>query len=390
MKKKIYLEITPFFPTKESFRGPYIYDQVKAIKRNSDFDVKLVKTVSVFSKEPEIYEYQGVKVYNFKVIDLPSFMLPGIFHTINLFRFERFLHRSVGVKPDDITYIHAHVAYPAGALASDLGKKYGICNFIQHHGLDVAQLTNGRLMKGSLKRLNDSLLMRRFLRSVNGTNLNIGVSQKVIEALSKIEGFNNPNTYVLYNGVDTTKFFAIEKKEDDDVFTIGCIGNFWIIKDQMTLLKALGLLVNEKGIKNIRVVFVGSGKTLDECMNYVEREKLGPYVEFRQEIDHTRLNEFYNGLDLFVLPSFYEAFGCVYAEALQTGIPIIAVEEQGIAEVVHEEDRPWFLMEKGDADGLAKRIEHFMRKGHNKADRYDLDIDKIIKAFLQDVRSAVC
>ena len=29
--KSIYLVITPFFPSAQSFRGPYVYDQVKAI-----------------------------------------------------------------------------------------------------------------------------------------------------------------------------------------------------------------------------------------------------------------------------------------------------------------------------------------------------------------------
>ena len=383
MNKKIYLEITPFFPTEESFRGPYIYDQVKAIERNSDYEVVVIKTVSAFSAEKdESYEYQGVKVYNFKVIDFPSSVLPGLFHAINLLRFERFLKKSVGIKPKEIAFVHSHVAYPAGALGFDFGRKYGIKNFIQHHGLDVMQLSNGRLLRGKAKDLNAFFIKRRFLKSVNRTDLNIGVSQKVLDELQKVDGFSNSSSYVLYNGVDTKKFFKKEKKKNDK-FTIGCIGNFWKIKDQITLLKALDILVNEKGIKDLRVIFVGSGPTLEECKRYVQEKTLNNFVEFRNEIDHTELNDFYNSLDLFVLPSYYEALGCVYMEALQTGVPIIGVKGQGIEEILKIEDRPYSLMEKEDTLKLADLIEFHYNS--NIKSRYDLGIDRYIQKFLNHI-----
>ncbi len=37
--KDTYLIVTPFFPTKDSFRGPFIYDQAKAIKDFGDYEV---------------------------------------------------------------------------------------------------------------------------------------------------------------------------------------------------------------------------------------------------------------------------------------------------------------------------------------------------------------
>ena len=43
MKKNIYLEVTPFFPSPSSWRGAYILDQVKAIQRNSDYEVLVFK-----------------------------------------------------------------------------------------------------------------------------------------------------------------------------------------------------------------------------------------------------------------------------------------------------------------------------------------------------------
>lgn len=380
MKLPIYLEITPFFPTPDHFVGPYIYDQVRAIEKTGKYEVVVVKTVSFFSKEPQIYTYQGIKVYNFKVFDLPSSILPGQFQVINLARFENFLRRVVNIEPEEIRFIHSHVAYPAGAIGVDFGKKHGIRSFVQHHGLDVMQLTNGRLLKGSIRKINELFIKRRFINTVNQADLNIGVSQKVLDELKKIDEFSNENSHVLYNGVDTEKFFR-KSRTKNEKFTIGCIGNFWKIKDQMVLLKALDLIVNDDEVDNIHVIFIGSGKYLQSCKDFVHKKRLENYVTFKKEIDHSLLNDFYNRLDLFVLPSYYEALGCVYTEALQVGVPIIAVEGQGIEELISDEDKNHCLIPKGDYTKLAKLILDYMNNKYTM-NTYDLNINKFIDSFI--------
>ena len=162
---------------------------------------------------------------------------------------------------------------------------------------------------------------------------------------------------------------------------IGCIGNFWPLKDQITLLKALSILIKEKEILNIKIKFVGSGATQKECKDYVRSNHLEGYVNFLSEVDHTELNRFYNSLDLFVLPSYYEAFGCVYTEALQVGVPIIAVEDQGIAEVIHENDKKNYFIKKNDFRMLSEKILFFYKQ-KNYEINYNLDINLFIKDFL--------
>lgn len=381
--KKVYLEITPFFPSEESFRGPYIFDQVKAIMRNSDYEVIVIKLISFYDKESVVeYEYQGVKVYTFKVLDLPSSILPGLFQVINYYRLKKFIKNTIGIVMSDVSVIHSHVIYPAGALAVNLGNEFGIKNFIQHHGLDIFQTENGRILKGKLRVLNNSYMHRRFLDIVNKTDLNIGVSQKVIDQLKNIEGFVNSKFYVLYNGVDTTKFYKKEHVKRSSDFTIGCIGNFWPLKDQITLLKAVNILVLDGKIVNVK--FVGSGPTLKSCKEYVLEHHLESYVEFLSEIDHTKLNDFYNSLDLFVLPSYYEALGCVYAEALQVGVPIVAVKGQGIEELIKKEDRDNSLISLHDHLKLVELISLYMSKSTRV--NYDLNIDHFMQHFLQQIK----
>ena len=64
------------------------------------------------------------------------------------------------------------------------------------------------------------------------------------------------------------------------------------------------------------------------------------------EVDHRQLNAFYNTLDLFVLPSYWDAFGCVYTEAYACGVPFMAAKGSGITEYIREDDFDNWVIER--------------------------------------------
>ena len=74
--KKTYLVITPLFPSNSDYRGNYIYDQIKEIKKQTSFRIRIIKIVSLFSKETN-YNYNGYNVLVFKIFDLPFFIYPS-------------------------------------------------------------------------------------------------------------------------------------------------------------------------------------------------------------------------------------------------------------------------------------------------------------------------
>ena len=56
--KSVYLVITPFFPSDSNFVGSYIFDQLNEIRKQSSFNIQVVKVVSIFSSEKD-YEFKN-------------------------------------------------------------------------------------------------------------------------------------------------------------------------------------------------------------------------------------------------------------------------------------------------------------------------------------------
>lgn len=368
--KKTYLVITPFFPSKNSFVGSYIFDQINEIRNQSDFNIKVIKLVSAFSVEKD-YKFEGFEIMIFRVMDLPWFISPGIFNELNTNRFKSFLKNK---KINDIIISHAHVSYPASYLQNILDCK----KIVQHHGLDVLQLLNGR--SNFIMKLQKNYLIRNTIRQLNHSDLNIGVSELVLSQLREYPTYSPKDELVLYNGVDTSKFYPI-KGDVNRSFTIGSIANFWEIKDQITLIKAIELLILD-GINDIQLKLIGTGKTLDLCKKFVKDHNLSEFVIFEKERAHNLINSFYNEIDLFVLPSYYEALGCVYLESWSTNTPFIAIKCQGISELIPDYEINNLLADEKSPSSLKEKIlgEYKKKRSFPFDEKYD--IKNTIKEFM--------
>ena len=359
--KKTYIIITPFFPSKNSFVGSYIFDQVNELRNQTNFNIEIVKMISIFSYEKD-YKFKGFSVHVFKTIDFPYFIFPGVFNQINKKRFFKLLKKN---KIENIKYSHSHVSYPSAYMVEDL-----VCKkIVQHHGLDVLQLTNGR--NKFMRNIQKRFLIRNTIKHLNNADINLGVSNLVLQQLRNYKTYNPQNEFVLYNGVDTSKFFEKETAKND-VFTIGCVANFWKIKDHITLIMSIQRILEEGN--NIKLRLIGSGPTLPSCKKYVVENNLSKYIIFEKEIAHEKLNDFYNSIDLFVLPSYFEALGCVYLESWSTNTPFVGINNQGISELipVHEIDN--LLADEKSTSSLKEKIlnEYNRKRSFPFDEKYDI------------------
>ena len=75
-------------------------------------------------------------------------------------------------------------------------------------------------------------------------------------------------------------------------------------------------------------------------------------------VDDATLEAAYAAADLFVLPSWYEGYGIVYAEALAHGLPIIACDVGPVSELVGEEAA--LLVPPDDVEALSGALDQLL------------------------------
>lgn len=85
-------------------------------------------------------------------------------------------------------------------------------------------------------------------------------------------------------------------------------------------------------------------------------EPLGDKVQLAGPVPHADLAERYAAANVFAFPSAWrEPFGMPVAEAMATGLPVVATRGGAIGEIL-EEGRSGLLVERGDALGLADAL----------------------------------
>lgn len=396
---KYYLCITPFFPSPTDWRGAYVLDQVRAIIRNSDYKVVVLRPCPL-RRQPKPYTVDGIEVFHIPSWFMPSNFFNGVGDSINGRKILTAL-KGLGIKIDEVVVAHAHTSSFACYLTGLKQANPRIKTVLQHHDLDPYQTRLGRL---STWKPNIVYRINKIKSHFHNVDLHLCISEQTrynlehfpnphpdeayipyIKALSAVRNMvatKGINSYVLYNGVDVSLFYPQSAPKDKAVFKIGCIANFQELKDHITLIKAVELVIKNSRQADILVSFIGSGETRSFCQDYIESKGLGKYFIFEPEVTHDRLPEYYNSLDLFVLPSYFEGFGCVYMEAAACGVPFVGCFNQGYSEYIPDEDKDLWLIKPHDSARLAEIIERQLSNPLVQRYEHSFDIDKLVGNYL--------
>jgi glycosyltransferase involved in cell wall biosynthesis len=197
---------------------------------------------------------------------------------------------------------------------------------------------------------------------------------------------------VIYNFVDPGKLIIkINKEElksqlkiDLDDYVIGFIGR---INDKEkginVLLKAFNLI--EKTNSPIHLLVIGDGQDKKEAEKYCFTNNLKATLLSSTE----NIFDFYNVMDVIVLPSRVEAFGLVVIETGLIQKPFIGSNIDGIDEIV-QHGKDGLLFESGNSEDLKnkiltlinnKRLADSLATNLNKKILDSFTIDKIIPKY---------
>ena len=159
-------------------------------------------------------------------------------------------------------------------------------------------------------------------------------------------------------GVDTEAFKKESPCKGDSfrsAFTVGFVGRPSLAKGIDTLFQAIGKLESD-----VRLLIVTSSPSIsNEIITLTRESGIRGGVEFKTSIPHSQLPEYFNLMDVFVLPSrttktWKEQFGRTLIEAMACGIPVIGSSSGAIPEVIGENG---FIFKEGDSEDLSKHIK---------------------------------
>lgn len=382
MAKPIYVVVTPFFPSDSDWTGSFCFDFVQALVKDGRYDVR------VFKPGKADYEIDGIRVNSFNIRALPSSIMPFFYEKENVAAFLNAVLRS-GVDIQNIEVCHCHtatfVSYGIGIKRLNPRVKF----FLHHHDPQSFGLGGGVLKHCWLYNL---LLFPRFRSRFEIVDRHVYVSGMVGESFEKAPDaswtcYNDyarqmralpwrpvcvKGSQVLYNGVNDVAFYKKCSASDDKRdYVIGYVANFVEWKNPLSLLRVFKELKG-KGL-NVRLKMLGGDSTLgriqkikgglslkSKCKKFVEKYKLESCVEFCTEVPHSRLPSFFWSIDLLVVPSYFEGFGCVFTEAYSCGVPFICCEGQGISEIAPQQ---WQVKPKNDAALRDKIVEFIEDRG---------------------------
>ena len=328
------LVISEVFPTLESPQyGVFIKQQMDAFCQLGN-EYEVIIPVRGNTNEYKLTEiYKGVSCIKYKPFryDLLSNIACGCF--------VRAVKEYSEGKGFDLIAIHI-VGDSILKSVISFAKTIKVPVVTHYHGLNVwTEFTT----KHPLREKYYALRREKSLENVDGV---VCVSEKVSAIIR--ERLSGIPIYTVYNGVNTELFSSQEHKEHCGALRISAVGNLIPIKGFKYLIQSV-CEAKKLGI-NTRVEIVGDGFDKIKLQDLCKRLKVNETVTFHGKLPYDKVAQIMRESDLFILPSYYEALGCVYLEAMACGIPAVGVRGMGIDEIIIDGENGFLVKPKSVED----------------------------------------
>ncbi|MCB2200023.1 glycosyltransferase family 4 protein [bacterium] len=167
----------------------------------------------------------------------------------------------------------------------------------------------------------------------------------------------------IHQAPDVNRLAHHERLPGGSPLRIGYIGKFTRIKGVEVLIHAFRHL--PVGAAELHLKGSPTWTDLNEIAFYRRMRKLGDRPDIHFDTIPTpsqRIHEFYNRVDLLVVPSiWFEAFGRIVIEAQASGVPVLCSDRGGVSELVEDGvDGLHFRM--GDSEDLAAILQRLVKQ----------------------------
>lgn len=253
----------------------------------------------------KIIDQERIEVLGGRIIVTP--------HYTHIFKYIKFVRKQF--KENNYDIVHAEMTtlnFIPLLIAKSVGIKVRIA-----HGHSTSN--EKEKVKNMLKRI-----LLPFSKC--GANYYFACSEKVGRWLYGEKYFESGNVTIINNAIDLQIFRFSEKKRremreklkiDPDAFVVGHIGRFCAQKNHEFLLSVFSSLL--KIIPNSVLILVGEGEDSGRIKELASTMGISDKTLFMGSRKDPQ--NFYNAMDVFVLPSLYEGLPIVSIEAQTNGLP---------------------------------------------------------------------
>lgn len=237
-----------------------------------------------------------------------------------------------------VDFLHAHVGYPGGVIARLLSQEFSIPYILTEHmgPFPMKSLTrSGKPIPELQVAFKDAAAV-------------IAVSPFLAE---KIRDFELADPIIIPNMVNESVFYPGPPSTTRFVFFSLCL--LTAAKGIDDLLHAVAQWDPPSDLFEFRIAgegpMSGSHKALAKHLGISDR------INWIGAVGREEAADLFRQCHAFVLPSHYETFGLVYAEAIASGKPVIATRCGGPESIVNEINGT--LVEVGDVAGLSRAMQ---------------------------------
>jgi len=295
--------------------------------------------------------------------------LNGFFHFLHHTPLTALLF-ALSVRGKDFDFVISNTpeaAFDSTIACILLRKKYKVV--VSLHGLDKGlrkewqnELRNG-FVEYSFRQ--DLYLLASLFKSRLGIRLADSHSSVSHFVAEQAEQFYGVPKLVVPNGVDCKELKQVNKKIarkklglGEKEFVVLFVGNASWVKGLRYLVESI------KNVPDSKLLIAGLKR------NEEISALLGDRVKFSGYVNRKNLALHYSAADVLCVPSVYEAFGLMYAEAMSFGLPCVASKETGASETV-KHGFNGFLLGKRDVNGISS----VLRKLSNPSVRRRLSVN---------------
>jgi glycosyltransferase involved in cell wall biosynthesis len=166
------------------------------------------------------------------------------------------------------------------------------------------------------------------------------------------------------------------------------------------VIRSCGRLLRE-GL-SLRLVVIGDGRK-GPALAQLARDELGERAIFVGKVPRPQMYRYYSAGDLFAFPGIGESLGMVFLEAQSCGLPVVAVANAGVPEVVAD-GKTGCLAPRNEPGGFLRALaallidgdrrrkmgrsaRAYIRRQHDLSKNY-AGVDRVLHRIIENGRPA--